>query len=287
MIASSIIEKILITGLSKQHPEIVNKLQVMCEDTSYFHALFLGSSRTLYGVNTVQLENLTGKRVFNAGIEGAGIDEIYLAFSSYLSRHPAPECIYLMLDLHSFSATKDLPIYTLYYAQFLQQKILRKELAKIIGAEVELWYYLPFTLLPQFSENSRSEALKGLLHAQRSESKFYHGFSPLNQKFSIASHSTLNQCPDVKADKLQVLYLLLEQAKSKSIKVKLYEGPYLKSFTESTEASKAFKILRDRIKVSAEVQHYITFEDSMYFKDETHLNALGAEKYSEVLATEL
>lgn len=284
LICSSI-ERLFRYGLSNSHPEIINKLQQLFKDTTYYHTVYFGSSRTLYGVDTRQIEHLSGQKVFNAGLEGADIEEIYFAFSSYLAQHIAPKKVILMLDLQSFSTKTTMPIYTLFYASFLKQPNYSNNLTALLGSKAHLWYYLPFTLLSEYSEQYRSEALKGIFLNQEKVIDYYNGYIPLRRNFVSSQKSDSLISNQIDKNKIRTLDSIVGMAKRNNIEIKLIEGVYYKKYTESDSFQEKFKRFEASLNSKFEIEHYITFTDSLYFKDETHLNAEGAEKYSKLLVT--
>src|SRR4051812_26362784 len=119
-----LLSQALSVGLRNYYEPELNQFHHLFTDTLKDDFLFLGSSRTHYGVNPSILENLTHKKIYNAGAEGAKIHEMEIILRSYLACHPAPEKIFLMLDPHSLLLTDQGLYNRIFYSQFLNNPTL-------------------------------------------------------------------------------------------------------------------------------------------------------------------
>lgn len=276
---------LLLKGLMAYDKPIYNKFDLLFEDSSKQDILLLGSSRTYYGINPFLLEKLTEKKVVNAGLEGAKINEIELALTGYLSCHPKPDKIFLMLDPHSFGTDTQSIYNKIYFPHYFTNNSLYKGVYGIVGYKATLWKWIPYSLISEFDDYTRLKCLKGIFSVNRNNlvTFNYKGFSLLKGKF-IASTSDIDISEINISNSERFLFNILTVCKSNNIEVQIIQGPYLKSYYDKNKISDFYNLIAKNVfakfpevKVQTSSLNYNNID---YFKDETHLNDIGSSKFT-------
>ena len=278
-----------IAGLKSYDRAIYNKFDLLFNDHSKQDIVVLGSSRTYYGVNSFLLEKLTKKQVVNLGLEGAKIKEMALAFNGYLNAHPKPEKVYLMLDPHSFSS--DSLIYNkIYFSNYLNNDSVYCALKSNLGYKAALWKWLPYTIISEFDDYTRIKSMKGLFFKNADEKLAYNykGFSSLKKKYAATKYEI-----DVSKINIDICQKSLEEiintCVNNGIELQIIQGPFLEAYYNQYHINYFYETLAKRVHIkfpSISFQNTpINYDSIGYFKDETHLNDLGATKYTYDLFT--
>ncbi len=77
-------------GYKKYWEPLFDKLDVVFRDSSQYDIVFLGDSRTHFGINPYYIDSITKLKSFNAGMGGANIKEMYFLAEAWLKQHKAP-----------------------------------------------------------------------------------------------------------------------------------------------------------------------------------------------------
>ncbi|MES2761312.1 MAG: hypothetical protein V4677_03855 [Bacteroidota bacterium] len=270
-------------GLTTYDKPVYDKFDLLFKDTTRQDIVFLGSSRTYYGVNSFLLEKLTHKKVINAGLEGAKIYEMELALKGYLFKHPQPDKLFLMLDPHSFTPNQS--VYNkIYFSNYFENDSICHYFSNIIGYKAYLWKWLPYSLITEFDDYTRLKCLKGNFSKIKSDSNFnYKGFSLLKKKFTASSSDfDVSGVHIPEAD--NPLYNIIAICKSNNIQLHIIQGPYLKSYYEKNKINYFYNELKTRVYARShefKVQtNALNYDKTDYFKDETHLNDLGSTRFT-------
>jgi hypothetical protein len=284
-IAMILIFALFINGLMVYDKPVYTKFDLLFNDNSKQDILLLGSSRTYYGINPLLLETLTRKKVVNAGLEGARINEIELALKGYLSCHPKPNKIFLMLDPHSFGIDTQLIYNKIYFAHYFCNDSLYKGIHDIVGYKATLWNWIPYSLISEFDDYTRLKCLKGNFVVNKNNlSAFnYKGFSLLNRKF-VASMSDFDISEIDISKSEHFLYSILSVCKTNNIEVQIIQGPYFKSYYEKNKINDFYNVIAKNVSSKfpeVKVQtSSLNYDKVDYFKDETHLNDMGSTKFT-------
>jgi hypothetical protein len=271
-------------GLSYYHQPVFEQFDLLFKKGENPDFLFLGSSRTHYGVNPLILEKLSNKKVMNAGLEGAKIHEMESVLNAFLSKHNPPEKIFLMLDIHSLDLNASTIYNKIFLSHYLSNDTLYKYLRKNIGSEVYLWKYLPYSIITEFDDYTRVNCLKGLTHKHYLENQqyAYKGYISLNQNYrSFDSIVELNNAFNTKG--FQSLIRIVETCQRKNIPLQILQGPYLHDFYIKNQVNTIYLEIEKRLAFykAVEVQTKpINYAETVNFKDEVHLNETGATRYS-------
>lgn len=271
-------------GLSYYQQPVFEQFDLLFKKGEDPDLLFLGSSRTHYGVNPLILEKLSNKKVMNAGLEGAKIHEMESVLNAFLSVHANPEKVFLMLDIHSLDLSESTIYNKIFLSHYLNNDTLYKYLIGNVGLEVRLWKYLPYSIITEFDDYTRMNCLKGLTHKRylEKEQYAYKGYISLDQEYrSFDSIVQLNNALNTKG--IESLIRIVETCQRKNIPLQILQGPYLSDFYIKNQVNTVYEEIKKRLAFynSVEVQNKpINYTETVNFKDEVHLNEAGATKYS-------
>lgn len=277
-----ILNYFVINGLKKYDEHIYKKYDLSFKDTSKFDILFLGSSRTLYGINPFVIEKLTNKRTINLGLEGAKINEMELALKGYLFSHPKPSKLFLMIDPHTFGLNSESIYNKIYLSNYLSNNSIKKELIKYEGIKTTALQWMPYLILTEFDDYTRLKCIKGLLNKTQSGNFFsYNGFFLLDAKYKPAVGQFNGS--KIKPNRTALLRLISICVKN-NIDVQILQGAYLNSYYKKCKLDSFYInvceiVNRELPKLKIQSQA-LNYDNTNYFKDETHLNGIGSTAYS-------
>ena len=284
-----VIHHFTIKGLKNYDKATYNKFDLSFDDGAKQDIVLLGSSRTYYGINCFLLEKLTKKKVTNLGLEGAKINEMELALKGYLNTHPKPEKIYLMLDPHSFGS--DSSIYNkIYFANYLDNDSIYVTLKHNLGYKALLWKWLPYTIITEFDDYTRTKSLKGLFSKYNSDgnSFSYKGFSLLEKQFFATELGLDVYKINLKRGE-QSLENIIISCINKNIDIQIIQGPFLEEYYNDNTINVFYNMLGSNLKKKFPTIPFqnkpLNYSSVSYFKDETHLNDFGSTKYTYDLFT--
>lgn len=244
--------------------------------------LFLGSSRTHYGINPKPLEKLTGLKILNGGLEGAKIDEMEMVLNGYLQTHQNLKEVFLMLDPHSFDLDNIDIFNKNYLTKYLKNDSLFFTIKKRVGIKAVAWKYLPYTIVTEYDDYTRSNCFKGFLNQQKYQAhQYYKGYVALKGSFNKKGELKNGSIPNLYLG-LSYVKRMIKKCQDNKIKVHIIQGPYLDSYFQQQKISNFYSLIyKELIVTGAEIQvEPLNYKNELMFKDETHLNSTGAEKYT-------
>jgi hypothetical protein len=266
----------------------MNKMNESINGTKYHDILFIGSSRTYYHVNPRIIDSIANVSSFNAGTDGAGLLEMNMMLQCYLKTHPAPKKLVLELSWQAFSIDGWGPIFNpnTYYP-FLDNEIIYRTLKPY--KPVFLLKYFPFFQLTQLDDFMREGAIVGYLGKKRHTAPIYKGYlqnttdtltMPFirkygNKNFRVTEkgkgyfNEIINMCRDKKIQ-LLVMYPPVYKCQDNDM------APDFFSTIEHTCRVNNLIFLNFR-SLSLGNNHRL-------FRDEMHLNKIGANHFSQILA---
>lgn len=276
-------------GLVHYFKPSFEKCDLLFQDTRHQDLLFLGSSRTFYGIDPAVIERLTGKKALNAGFEGARINEMEMVLQGYLHTHSRPEKIFLMLDLHSLDLSHTGIYNKIFLSQYLDNEGLYRSFRKEAGIGATFWKYIPYSILAEFDDYTRGNCMKGLAGGTQLKNNVSHykGYvSLLSAYHPETDHVSLAHATD--AEGMKILRRIADTCSKLGILLQILQGPYLEDFyTKNQLALMYASIRRDLSSYPAvNTQSFaLNYKDTACFKDQVHLNHAGAERYSRDLVS--
>lgn len=256
--------------------------QKYCLNESKEDLLILGSSRASHHYVSKILEDSLGMSCFNAGSDGMCIYYSYSVLSSRIKRCFVPKVVLLevmpedckLSKDHSFTLDGTLEAISPHYGEF----------DKIDSLFYSKGFLERFKLLSKtYLYNSK---LAELLKSHLSFSNATKGFEPLDgviASIDIPRYTKEDKCVVDRA-KVQCLMEFINLCMDNDIKLYFCYSPRL-NYKKDASLQYLFDIAK---KYNIRVYDYgmdNLYRDSMYFYDGSHLNNLGATRYTKEIAT--
>lgn len=256
-----------------------------------------GSSRALVHYDPRILTERTGRSAFNLGMNGVQIDIQLAVLKTYLAHNAKPKIIIQNLEAFTFEVTKPGEIYDPgLYIPYLREPALYRALHSI-DSNVLKWKYLP--LYGYTVEDMRFTWIRGLLAHLRwfGPEDYFQGFNPRYRSWSEDFENFRKQVPDGVRYQIQpagvaALEELLSLCKVQDIKAFLVFSPEYFEM-QAMEKNRAAIVEQMQAIAKAQDAEFWDFSDDPICKDHKnfynsqHLNALGAEKFSQMLGKRL
>ena len=279
--------KVLDTKYKKYWWPFFDKLDVLIKDSSYYDGIYLGNSRTHFGINPYYVDSITGLKTYNMGMGGATINEINFIAKNYLQKHTAPKFALISIGYGGIIKTDrylENPCYYLFYTQdsfinhILQNLHYHTVLYKILPV-------LKYTSFDDFNKFSIVENFKGKT-ILRPGGIAYRGF--INNSTNVFNVQALEKIVEeniVFQPGIDILEKTIRLFKEKNTMPILV-------FPPGTNSEKKLKLAVE-VKIDSAIEslsskyqipllHFDTdsaFTDN-YFTDASHLNIQGTVIYS-------
>jgi len=294
IVAAIVADWFLQKGLEKSNEDVIGKLNEIINDTTYYDVLCLGSSRTIAHINPEVITNETGLSVYNAGMNGGCMIDFNALFKVYLARHPAPKMVIIHVDEFTFETQviSELPR----YFPFIKNKTLYENLVKY-DKNVLVVKYIPFLRLMYYNDLFKWIAVKSWLNIEaRDEYKLINGYRVNKSKWS--SYRQENLGARMKAiQEMQTLVEeekkgeplfseILELCKQYNIKLLFTSSPIIGGDVFKKYENTIHKIeqMSAGYKPNYLWMHKEQWSPDEYYYDFTHMNNLGADKFSKYLS---
>jgi hypothetical protein len=299
-LSSFLINKFLDHYYKKYWGTTFNKLETVFNDTTKRDIVFLGDSRTHFGVNPFYIDSITNKNSFNVGMGGAPISEITFLTKAWLNNHKAPEVFVVSIGLTGLIDSEKYFSIPCYYFYYLNDTLTYNTLS-ILKYHTFLNKYIPLTKFTAFDEFQKTCIIRSLKGDRllKNDGITYKGFinNETGNNFNEAGNFKFEdlkikneQCIDTAILKLRELILIVKSYNSNIIFV--YPPSY--KLKKDKEAEFFFQRLRNKVEklVNNEGLKLLHFDnDSSFtkslFQDPSHLNIQGSILYSKKLGIEL
>jgi hypothetical protein len=257
--------------------------------------LITGSSRATYHYDPRIIRDATGLSAFNLGRVGSQTDVQLVALKGYLEHNRQPRIVIHNLDAFSFVATTEIFEYA-QYVPYLQDPAIYDPLRRIDPSIVKS-RYIP--LYGYVVEDMNYTWLTGLgsLAGWRSKDDCTLGFCPRRKTWTedFAKFRAVNPHGvdfAIQPRGVEALEELIQLCKSKGITLILVYSPeYSEMQKMTTDRGLIFSKFREMANRNGVLfWDYSNWEhaaDRAYFYNSQHLNATGAESFSEDLAARL
>lgn len=283
-------------GLVKYNNHSTIRLNEIFNSNTNYDILFIGSSRTHTGINPRIIDSICNASSYNAGVEGGNLLEFKMTYEAYLQNHPAPKVLVLSIDFSSFNLKRKFFNYTQYFP-YLKNRVIDSTLNHN-GYNTTLQKFIPFISITDFDDYSKGNAVKGLTGKggkQIPDGEFqYKGYLSNSNKI-ITAEDTGKMIHTIDFNKEAIQYLndiiyLCNKNKTKpvftyapeynfGIRKQFINCPEFFSLVEKTAQNNAIPFLRhDSLSIC---------KNPKMFANTMHLNTLGAEEYSGILADQL
>ncbi len=282
-------------GSNKYSNHKHNRLNELLQNSSRYDLIFLGSSIVHNDIHPRIIDSICNISSYNAGVEGANLLEYKMMFDAYLVNHPPPNFLMLTLDLSSFNLDRKFFNHLDYYP-YLSNKVIDQVLCDN-GHQTALLKIFPFIELTEYDEEMRSRCVKGLLGKNEimPGQIEYKGFLTCPLEFSSGNQNINNYLAEEKVSdgSLNLFQAIKDTCNARNVTLIINFPPVFKNeeLKNNINSENIFKLIR-----SLAIENKIHFlegdklslcTDSSLFSDYTHLNKVGAELYSAILAKEL
>ena len=281
-------------GIQRYQKEKYGSLDELLINKTNYDLLFIGSSRTHLTVNPRIIDNVCHTNSYNAGIEGGNLFEFNMMLKAYLENHPAPKCLVLTIDLHSFVSDVNFFNPTQYYS-YTKNKVIKDYLDEN-GHSTNLIKVFPFLELAEYDDNTKGYFVKGLLGLNEVQQGdfVYKGYASntLNQ---ITNGPSNNESRNVEISESRKTFLneILSTCNEKGIKVIFTYAPeYNNNLKKRISNSESVLTYVDSIAAAENIPFFRDdllplCSDPTLFVNAGHLNRIGADMYSGILAENL
>jgi len=235
-----------------------------------FDYVFMGSSRVENSIVTSEIEEITKKRAINLGTQGADFDDVYLFLKLLLANNNTLKNVCIQMDGS--------------YINSIDSQILKSQLIPYITSNSILedhdfnkLKYIPFY---KYAKNDYSVGFREVLMTvikKKSKFDFADGFVPLQ---GFMSRSDKSIFPDTIKENNQSVDKIIKLCNERHIKLLFFCAPYCSNL----EDKKFTKLLEQRV---PNFKDYSTlFKNDSLFRDCSHLNEIGAKKFTAIYAKE-
>lgn len=243
--------------------------------------LILGSSRASHHYNPSILQDSLNISVLNAGLDGHGLPFGY-GFFLGVSKRTTPQ--YIICDLH--------PLFDMHEDKASSDVSALYPYINIDGIDRLIFDFEPSDRIKTKSSSYRlNSALFRLLPSIISNRPYREdGYLPLKGCIDtvISIHPKVITQP-LDSNKIKYLQRLVKQAQAKGCRIILTVSPM---FSVNTSLIEAFKdeidiFSREGIIVLWHLDDSRFVNHREYFQDATHMNQIGTDKYTRIIASEL
>ncbi len=254
-----------------------------------------GSSRALAHYDPAIIGRVVGASAFNLGQDGSHTEEQLAILKAYLRHNARPKLVVQNLDMHTFTATKDI-LDPVQYLPHLAEPALYATLHRM-NPEVWKWRYVP--LYGYAVEDMRFHWMEGLMAwfgVQPAEDRF-DGFGPTDAAWNQDFDRFKRRNPEgvsfsIDPAGVRALEEIITVCQSNGVGIVLVYSPQYQEMLElvdnRTEVFARFHEIADRFQVP--LWDYSQSEicgRKEFFYNSQHLNLHGSEVFTTELANRL
>lgn len=261
--------------------------------------VFSGSSRTRFMVSPKVIDSIANTNSYNLGITGWTFDMQYARLKTYLQHNKKPRYIVQNVDAGIFERREDLYDYE-QFLPYLDDTVLFNSCKNRVGE-----FTIPEIYFPLFKYNNNLDLIQEGFNCffntgRQYQTAAYKGFIPNNSEWNGAFEEFKKQNPEgrdfnILPEGEKLFENFLDYCNDENIKVIFVFAP------EYHEAQLLPKNRESEIEVKEELNDYATkysayfldytqdsiCYDKKYFYDSQHLNAEGAQNFSEKLGHDI
>lgn len=241
-----------------------------------FDYVFMGSSRVENSIVTSEIEEITKKRAINLGAQGADFDDVYLFLRLLLANNNTLKNVCIQMD-GSYINSIDSQILKSQLIPYITSNSILEDHMKENENDFNKLKYIPFY---KYAKNDYSVGFREVLMTlvkKKSKFDFADGFVPL-QGFMNRSDKSI--FPDTIKENNQSVDKIVKLCNERHINLLFFCAPYCSNL----ENKKFTKLLEQRV---PNFKDYSTlFKNDSLFRDCSHLNEIGAKKFTAIFAKE-
>lgn len=259
--------------------------------------VYMGNSRMWVHVDPLVIENNTGLKGYNIGLDGSGVVYFRMALYKYLECHPKPRIIVINADFMGFDT--DFEVYNMVdYIYYLHDKTVYNLLVPYYK-EYSSDLHMQVLRIRQINNKPDPVRLNNLQALFRSGSSskqkkidLQRGFNPIQSTWESQEHNT--ETYQAKYTKLgfDMLKEIIEECKKHKISVILVCAPMYKDYKKIVTNYDEFRQKIQNIAIDKHVPYWVyddTYlsDSSVYFYNIEHMNYIGASLYSKMLSEDI
>jgi hypothetical protein len=281
-------------GIKQNKVGVFHKLNEVFTGNTAYDLVILGSSRAESHISPVLLDSGLGVNAFNLGIPGSYMHQQMVFLNSYLVHHPQPKTILLSIDIHGYKKETDYDLISDYnrYFPYLNQPVFYKEMKVISPRYFYYKHVAAYSLAFDKKDENLNYALRGYFNYNKHTLSYYKGFafSPYEKNGSDTLKKELafeSLPPRIIWNAWENLTKFCEKHKIKLIVVftPLHKNLRSKILNQTQLRTAIKQIFKNNVCLDY-TMHNMS-DASIYFSDPTHLNQLGAAKFSQILTLDL
>lgn len=245
-------------------------LSIKNKDIDY---VFIGSSRVDNNINPEVIDSITGKTSINLGIQGGKIDDYFLILQLLEKQHIKTEKIFIQID-YAFNMEGNSNILNSYLMPYLHEPIL-SEFIKDRSPDYFFLKNIPFYRYMKYDYKLGFREFFNVGIGNEHHTDLSIGYQPLYDK---SGEVMAGKLPSSVNKKNKNLNALMEFAERNEVKVVYFMAPYCSSTSNLDFGSK----LQEKIPNFTDFSTIFN-DHNEYFFNCSHLNDLGAQKFSGTL----
>lgn len=268
-----------------------NSADTLTKGKTNYDILFLGNSRTHFGINPYYIDSITQQHSFNFGIGGADLQTIALVASAYVENHQSPKIVVIGIDegMHTVKNKLNTLYHFLYYSH--SDSIVTH--LKNAGFPMQAVHYLPFLKYAYFDEYNRTSIfIKGKELPQFGKN-IYKGFVNVHEGLQQNNIGDFGKSGKAEFSYLPETSLIqtIQQLQSKAVQVVFFKPPFRNAavlqdaFLQKSDSS--FYAIARQYQIPIINLSHVEKLTPDYFIDDIHLNEPGATILSKQLADSL
>lgn len=287
-------------GFKNYYKPVFKKMDYVFKNNSYNDIIYMGNSRTHFGINPYFIDSICKTKSYNLGFGGTDIISSVLLLQSYLIHHPPPRFVVYSYDHRIFQATLRLelaPIF-FYYARY---KPIR-EVLKRFGYHQTFLRFLPDVKFCFFNDYYRTCIVKGLAGESMNNNAVkqlpiekyfydYRGFINYQTNGLNMADKGDTTLPSINPESIKSFNTLIQLCRQNKIQlIFIYPPEFYKQEQLDSKKISERKIIIDSMLLSAFKKNNFynkRFDTKDFsaddFIDPIHLNIKGSQKYSEML----
>ncbi len=282
------------SGIKKNKVGIFNKLNEIFDGETAYDLLILGSSRAESHISPAILDSGLLTNAFNLGIPGSYIHQQLIFFNAYLAKHPKPKTILLSIDIHGYKTNTNFQLMSDYnrYFPYLNHDSFYNEMRTLSEKYFFYKHFAPYSLAFDKKDENLNYAIRGYFNYNKFTLAYYKGFAfAPNKKNNVSSAKSdvfYESNPPIQV--WQAWERLAAFCKKNNIKLIIVFSPLHKDLCSKIINEAKLRIAIKQIfksNVCLDYTMHSMSDSAIYFSDPTHLNQLGAVKFSQLLTLDL
>lgn len=283
-----------------KHTSMVNEvLDYVQDSTDYNDILYIGNSRVWVQINPRIIDSVTGLSSHCVSLDGTDIQYHVMLLKKYLQAHPKPKLVFLSVDFSSLNTNQIVYNFPDYYP-YLNDSVIYNSIApysfKFRYEPVKRFY--AFQKLTAEQDDHKLDLWLQLLkgnspapHTTKRKNSLYRGFAANPAAWDVNEKIKPFKEP-CNEEAFKLLQDFVSICNKESIEVIFLQPPMYEGHTKVVENIAEVDARIDKIVISNHVPFWKYTDmwvcrSTTYFYNMEHLNAAGAEIFSQKFALDI